>query len=134
MSSGAKFPVGSTWRKCDIHIHSPASHNYNKRNVDENVDPYEDFIIKLADSDCGLIGINDYCSIDGYLEVCKRLEEYLKTRNESQASNEPHRTNSYYQEAMKKLCKPNILILPVIEFRPSIMIENRSGCYFLRSL
>ena len=119
MSSGAKFPVGSTWRKCDIHIHSPASHNYNKRNVDENVDPYEDFIIKLADSDCGLIGINDYCSIDGYLEVCKRLNEYLETRNES------NRRKIHYQEAMKKLCGPNILILPVIEFRANEVIQNR---------
>jgi ABC-type lipoprotein export system ATPase subunit len=51
-------PKGSIWRKWDLHVHSPASYNYKGT--------YEQFIEQIEKSDCSVVGINDYCSVEGY--------------------------------------------------------------------
>ena len=51
---------GAIWRKWDLHIHPPEiSDNGN----------YKSFIKNLGKSDAEVIGINDYCSIDGYKKI-----------------------------------------------------------------
>lgn len=59
------WPRGSEWRKWDLHVHSPASHNFQG--------DYNQFIIQLGNADCDVIGINDYFSVAGYREVLRRL-------------------------------------------------------------
>lgn len=51
-------PKGSIWRKWDLHVHSPASYNYKGT--------YDQFFGQIKNSDCAVIGINDYCSVEGY--------------------------------------------------------------------
>lgn len=59
--------IGSTWRKWDLHVHSPASivHHY------PGGDPWPDFLSDLAalPPELSVIGINDYLFIDGYRRV-----------------------------------------------------------------
>lgn len=50
---------GSIWRKWDLHIHSPL----------KNESDFPVFIQNLNSSPVEVIGINDYCSINGYKKV-----------------------------------------------------------------
>lgn len=52
---------GSQWRIWDLHVHSPKTYGGD----------YSTFITNLENSEAAVIGINDYCSIDGYDEVVK---------------------------------------------------------------
>lgn len=60
------FKVGAEWRKWDLHVHTPESFNYNGN--------WEQFIEQLKQTDCEVIGINDYFSVAGY----KKLQEQIK--------------------------------------------------------
>ena len=66
------FPIGSEWRKWDLHIHSPASlvHQY------PGPDPWERFLEGLATlpPEISVIGINDYLFMDGYRRVRQEFE------------------------------------------------------------
>ena len=42
---------GAKWRKWDLHVHNPASHNF--------AGDWNQFIIQLGNADCDVIGIND---------------------------------------------------------------------------
>lgn len=82
-------PRGSTWRKWDLHVHTPASFGY--------VGSYDDLVKTLASSEAEVLGINDYCTFDGYEEILKR-------------------------GGIK-----NKFLFPVIEFRMHNVIANRKG-------
>ena len=60
-------PRGSTWRKWDLHVHTPASivHNYT------GSDPWTQFLNDLEQlpAEFKVIGINDYLFLDGYRRV-----------------------------------------------------------------
>lgn len=56
--NGINNPIGSIWRKWDLHVHSPASYKYKGT--------YDQFIDQIEKSNCDVIGINDYCSCEGY--------------------------------------------------------------------
>ena len=64
-------PVGSTWKKWDLHVHTPSSivHNY----PGQEDEAWEEFLCDLESlpSDFKVIGINDYIFIDGYKRVLK---------------------------------------------------------------
>jgi ABC-type lipoprotein export system ATPase subunit len=66
---------GSTWRKWDLHVHTPASivHNY------EGADPWPRFLDELEGlpPEFKVIGINDYIFLDGYKRI---LAEKAKGR------------------------------------------------------
>lgn len=65
--------VGSTWRKWDLHIHSPASlvSHYPGQ------DPWDTFLSDLEGlpPEMSVIGINDYWFVDGYARVLKELNQ-----------------------------------------------------------
>jgi ABC-type lipoprotein export system ATPase subunit len=60
-------PSGSTWRKWDLHIHTPASivHQY------EGADPWSQFLNELESlpSEFKVIGVSDYIFLDGYRRI-----------------------------------------------------------------
>ncbi|MBP1172920.1 TrlF family AAA-like ATPase [Paenibacillus sp. PvR133] len=67
--------VGSTWRRWDLHVHTPESvlnMQYSFDNKEESAhykeQIWEKYIDKLesADATISVIGITDYCSVDGY--------------------------------------------------------------------
>ena len=59
--------IGSTWRRWDLHVHTPASvvHNYR------GADPWGRFLTELASlpAELSVVGINDYLFVDGYRRV-----------------------------------------------------------------
>ncbi|SMF92272.1 hypothetical protein SAMN05661091_5753 [Paenibacillus uliginis N3/975] len=73
--------IGSTWKRWDLHVHTPESvlnMQYKFENTEESTQYGEQiwgkYIDKLesADSSVSVVGITDYCSIDGF----ERVMEY----------------------------------------------------------
>ncbi|OMD92143.1 hypothetical protein BSK54_29390 [Paenibacillus odorifer] len=70
--------IGSNWRRWDLHIHTPESilnMQFRFDNMEES-QKYEENIwdkyiekLEMAESSISVIGITDYCSIDGYEKV-----------------------------------------------------------------
>ncbi|MBI5055432.1 MAG: DNA repair protein [Nitrospirae bacterium] len=62
-------PRGSTWEKCDLHIHTPLSIVQHYGGNSEEI--WEKFITDLENlqPEFKIIGINDYLFIDGYKKV-----------------------------------------------------------------
>jgi len=53
---------GSQWRKWDLHVHSPVTYGGS----------YDEFVKNLNTSEAEVIGINDYCTIEGYEKVISK--------------------------------------------------------------
>ena len=101
---------GAEWRKWDLHVHSPASHNFSG--------DWPGFVIQLGNSDCAVIGINDYFSVAGYQELLAKLSDPHEGANGNKA----------YREALAKL--KDKTLLPVIECRMTNVVlgkKNTSG-------
>jgi predicted ATPase len=64
MSIPSKQTRGSEWRVWDIHAHTPASHGYSGS--------FDEFITNAKTSPAKVIGVNDYCTLDGYSELVHR--------------------------------------------------------------
>jgi predicted ATPase len=96
---------GAKWRKWDLHVHTPASHNFSG--------DWNQCIIQLGNADCDVIGINDYFSVAGYKEIQRRLSD----------PGAPSEGNKPYREALEKL-KGKIL-LPVVECRMNNVVVDK---------
>lgn len=103
----SEWPRGAQWRKWDLHVHSPASQGYRG--------DYKQFIIQLGNSDCAVIGINDYFSIEGYREVWRRLG----------GSADDIETDERYLDALARL--KSKLLLPVVECRMNNILLDKKG-------
>ena len=104
------YPRGAQWRKWDLHVHSPVSNNFSG--------DWPGFVIQLGNSDCAVIGINDYFSVAGYKELRAKLAD----------PNEGANGNKAYREALAKL--KDKTLLPVVECRMTNVVlgkKNTSG-------
>ena len=54
--------IGSRWRIWDLHVHTPATYGGT----------YEEFIENARNSEAAVIGINDYCTLEGYKEIVSK--------------------------------------------------------------
>jgi ABC-type lipoprotein export system ATPase subunit len=74
-------PAGSTWKKWDLHVHTPSSVVHNYQGTPE--DAWEAFLLDLEalPPDFKVIGINDYIFIDGYERVRKAKLEQGRLKN-----------------------------------------------------
>lgn len=74
-------PAGSTWKKWDLHVHTPSSivHNY----PGTNEEAWDAFLLNLEalPAEFKVIGINDYIFIDGYERVRKAKLEQGRLKN-----------------------------------------------------
>ncbi len=68
MTKYTKYEKGSTWRKWDLHIHTPESIIQNYGNTPENWDKFITALEHLP-SEVKVIGITDYYFIDGFEKV-----------------------------------------------------------------
>lgn len=75
-------PAGSTWKKWDLHVHTPSSvvHNYPGASQD---DAWEAFLqdLEALPPEFKVIGINDYIFIDGYERARKAKIEQGRLKN-----------------------------------------------------
>lgn len=75
-------PAGSTWKKWDLHVHTPSSlvHNYPGANQDE---AWEAFLADLEalPAEFKAVGINDYIFVDGYKRARKAKLEQGRLKN-----------------------------------------------------
>jgi hypothetical protein len=66
-------PRGSTWRKWDLHVHTPESlvHQY------QGADPWTKFLNELEHlpAEFKVIGVNDYMFLDGYKRILAEKEK-----------------------------------------------------------
>ncbi len=60
--------IGSTWRKWDLHVHTPESHTAN---YGRDEDAWAGFLADLRSlpPELSVLGINDYMSVAGYMRV-----------------------------------------------------------------
>lgn len=74
-------PAGSTWKKWDLHVHTPSSVVHNYPGTDEEA--WEAFLLDLEGlpPEFKVIGINDYIFIDGYERVRKAKLEQGRLKN-----------------------------------------------------
>ena len=93
MTNKIQHNRGSEWRKWDLHVHTPESDGFSGT--------WEEFKTQLQNTDCAVIGVNDYFSIAGY----KKLKEEIE--------------NSTLDIGDK-------VILPVIEMRMTDSLQNRN--------
>lgn len=105
-----RFPKGSTWKKWDLHVHTPASILY--QNFGQDWDKYVTNLFKKAfEQNVQAIGITDYYTIDGYAYL---KENYL---------NNPDKLEELFDESeITKI--NNMLIFPNIEFRIDKLVMN----------
>lgn len=114
----SRFPLGSEWRRWDLHIHSPESILNNQ--FGGNWDRYvHQLFVRAIENGVAAIGITDYFFIDGY----KKLRtQYL---------NNKEKLESVFQEELKRDRQfidkiHSILVLPNIEFRVDRYLEPGS--------
>lgn len=77
----ADNPAGSTWKKWDLHVHTPASIVHHYEGATEEA--WEAFLldIEALPPEFKAIGINDYIFIDGYERVRKAKLEGGRLKN-----------------------------------------------------
>lgn len=65
MNSGKIDDCGSTWKRWDLHVHTPESALANQ------FSDWDNYInaLERAGADVSVIGITDYCSIEGYKKI-----------------------------------------------------------------
>jgi ABC-type cobalamin/Fe3+-siderophores transport system ATPase subunit len=72
------YPIGSEWRKWDLHVHTPISY-------ENHFSGWETYIKKLKEKaikhGVEVVGINDYFSVDGYEKLLDECEEETKNTN-----------------------------------------------------
>lgn len=73
--------VGSTWKKWDLHVHTPESFYHNYPGTHEEA--WEAFLsdIEQLPEEFKVIGINDYVLVDGYEKALKAKREQNRLKN-----------------------------------------------------
>lgn len=88
----------------DLRVHSPASSNFSG--------DWNQFIIRLGNADCDVIGISNYFSVADYKEVQKRLADPGAAEG-----------NKPYREALQKLKIKTLL--PAVECRMNNIVIDK---------
>lgn len=70
----SQYPVGSEWRRWDLHVHTPESKlgsSFTGTSWEQYLDALE---AKALENNIAVIGITDYMSIDGYIKIHKAIK------------------------------------------------------------
>jgi ABC-type cobalamin/Fe3+-siderophores transport system ATPase subunit len=68
-----EYPLGSVWRKWDLHLHAPNTKLANDYKTEDKSDPLDKFCDELEKSDVQVFGITDYFSYNSYDAFIKRF-------------------------------------------------------------
>lgn len=76
----SKHPVGSQWRRWDLHVHTPES-KLGSSFTGVTWADYVDHLEKAAaDNEIAVIGVTDYMSIDGYEKIHGEINDPINPR------------------------------------------------------
>ncbi|MCA9359933.1 hypothetical protein KC850_02750 [Candidatus Kaiserbacteria bacterium] len=103
MSSKDKiFPVGSEWRRWDLHVHTKGTAKADAFKSKDFDTFCVDFFKRALKAEIGAIGVTDYFNIDNYKKVKKFVEDID--------------SNTNFNDEEKEKIK-NIFLLPNVELR-----------------
>ena len=77
------WPKGSQWRKWDLHVHTPASFQWNggklfrDKNEQEKEATFQQLLTTIENTDVAVFCFTDYWTFDGYIQFIN----YLKRKN-----------------------------------------------------
>jgi ABC-type cobalamin/Fe3+-siderophores transport system ATPase subunit len=74
MKNKNDYKRGSTWRKWDLHVHTPEAKLNNQYKCKSGQDVWGIFCKKIEDSDVTVFGITDYFSVDNYFTFIKKFK------------------------------------------------------------
>jgi hypothetical protein len=81
------FPRGAEWRRWDLHVHTPASFQWNggkrfaQMDAAEEAAFVESAIGALTNSECCAFGIMDYWTFDGFKKLRKAIQDGMPLRD-----------------------------------------------------
>lgn len=114
----SRFPIGSEWRRWDLHVHSPES--ILNSQFGNNWDRYvHELFVRAIENNISAIGITDYFFIDGYKKLKTEYldrPEILRRIFAVEIEQDPN----YLEKIL------SILILPNIELRIDKYVEPGS--------
>ncbi len=65
---------GSTWRKWDLHIHTPETKLNNQYLSSDEQNVWDLFCEKIENSDVSVFGITDYFSVENYFSFTEKFK------------------------------------------------------------
>ena len=119
-------PLGSLWRKWDLHIHSPGT-KLSDHFASGDPDPWKAYCQRLNDSDVQAFGITDYFSADGFFAARREFRTRYPGSKKVFFPNVELRTNDVVNRAQEEV-NVHLIFNP---FRPDCE-EHIAG--FLRAL
>jgi hypothetical protein len=94
------------WRKVDLHIHTPASSDYQESDVS-----FMDIIRRCEERDLDIIAFTDHNTIAGYRSLLNEIQQLELLENLNRIENDEKRILQEYRRILDK-----ILLLPGFEF------------------
>lgn len=97
---------GLTWKKMDLHIHTPASSDYRDPGV-----TYLDILKKAEEKGLDMIAFADHNTVSGYAAMHQEIETLTLLERLGRISDDEQATLDEYRRLLKK-----IVVLPAFEF------------------
>lgn len=97
---------GLTWKKIDLHIHTPASSDYRDPGV-----TYLDILKKAEEKGLDMVAFADHNTVSGYAAMHQELETLALLERLGRISDDERATLNEYRRLLKK-----IVVLPAFEF------------------
>jgi ABC-type lipoprotein export system ATPase subunit len=104
-----RFPLGSQWRRWDLHVHTPFSALNN--GFGNDFDAYaKQLLSKAIEKEIAVVGVTDYFGIQGYSLLYQLLRDPVRLRE--------------LVGAIQADKAQRILFLPNIELRTSVVVDG----------
>ena len=97
---------GLTWKKMDLHIHTPASSDYRDPGA-----TYLDILKKAEEKGLDMIAFADHNTVSGYAAMHQEIETLTLLERLGRISDDEQATLNEYRRLLKK-----IVVLPAFEF------------------
>lgn len=103
---GPKKNPSRQWRRMDLHLHTPASSDYQETNI-----TYLDILRQAEIRGIDIIGITDHNTVAGFAALKKEVEQLLWLEEMGRIETQEQRRLDEYRRLLEK-----ILVLPGFEF------------------
>ena len=94
------------WRRADLHLHTPASSDYQEPDVS-----FLDILRRCEERQLDIVAITDHNTVAGYRNLCNEIQQLKLLENPNRIQPEERQTLEEYNRLLAK-----ILVLPGFEF------------------